>query len=340
MADTHLPPLVAEVVDDLRCAPQAVELGLDPRGTATHCHTLVLIEYAGLWPAKIEEIDVIAALPTLGPGHRILTTRSDDGAGAGAGAGAPALSIWRAGDDLRFTGIDYHLDGGVDGPAAHGAMAALADGAEPGEADGVTAIGAAPPEVLICGHGRRDTCCGSFGIRLLAQARDRAASDPTGSWAGVRVRRCSHTGGHRFAPTGITLPDGRMWAFLDADLLDAVVAEHPEPRLPDSNRGLMALDPLAQVAEAALWDRVGPAWRSFRPTIERIEGGDAAATVHVRWDGDPNGFGVGAGAGAGSVAGRATVEVRRSGSVPTPACGAPIAEARKSSPTYEVVSIT
>ncbi|MEM9562862.1 MAG: hypothetical protein AAGA93_09610, partial [Actinomycetota bacterium] len=94
----------------------------------------------------------------------------------------------------------------------------------------------------------------------------------------------------------------------------------------DSNRGLMALEPMAQVAEAALWDRTGPAWRSQRPTVERIWPADDAvdaATFDVRWP----------------AAGLARIEVRRSGSVPTPACGAPIAEATKSSPTYEVVSI-
>ncbi|MEM9561293.1 MAG: sucrase ferredoxin, partial [Actinomycetota bacterium] len=277
MADTHLPPLVAEVVQDLRCAPQAVELDLDPRGTATRCHTLILVEHTGRWPAKIEDIDLIAALPPLGSGHRILTTRSDRGVGSAADRdAAPPLSVWRAGDDLRFTGVDYDLDGGVDGPALAAAMAALSEGADPGQADGVTVVGTAPPEVLICGHGRRDTCCGSFGIRLLAQASELAAADPDGPWAGVRVRRCSHTGGHRFAPTGITLPEGRMWAFLDIDLLDAVVADRPEPRLADSNRGLMALEPMAQVAEAALWDRTGPAWRSQRPTVERIWPADDA----------------------------------------------------------------
>ena len=32
----------------------------------------------------------------------------------------------------------------------------------------------------------------------------------------VTVYRVSHTGGHRFAPTAMTLPDGRMWAGIEA----------------------------------------------------------------------------------------------------------------------------
>ncbi len=338
MADTTLPPLV----DDLRCAPQAVELGLDPRGTATRCQTVVLIEYHGLWPAKIEEIDLIAGLPDLPAGHRILTTR-----GADAQA-MPSLTVWRAGQDLRFTGTDYEAEPERLGDALTSAIAALADGGEPNEADGVMTIGAAPPEVLICGHGRRDTCCGNFGVRLLAQAEQRAAE----AWPGVRVRRCSHTGGHRFAPTGITLPEGRMWAFLDLDLLDAAVTGRAEPALADASRGLMALEPLAQRAEAALWSEHGPAWRSADLSVEEtgIEGagiggtavggaaiggtatsdaGDGARHFRFAWNGS-----------AGSMAaGQATVTVRRSGAVAVPSCGSPLEEASKTSPTYEIVGI-
>jgi hypothetical protein len=308
MADTALPPLT----DDLRCAPQAVELQLDPRGTATPCRALILIEYPGLWPARIEDIDAIAALPPLPPDHRILTTRASDS------RAVPGLTVWRAGPDLDFTGVDYELD---DTRLAE-AVDALAEGGTPDEADGVMEVGPAPPEVLICGHGRRDTCCGNFGVRLLAQAEARAAQ----AWPGVRVRRCSHTGGHRFAPTGITLPDGRFWSFLDLDVLDAAVTGRPHPRLAEHNRGLASLDPLAQVAEAALFDEIGPTWLRARPHIEPVEregeGDGGMAAFRITWDDQA-----------------AVVTVRRTGAVPVPVCGSPIDEATKSSPTFRVVSI-
>lgn len=325
MADTTLPPLT----NDLRCAPQAVELGLDPRGTATRCDVVILIEYTGMWPARIEDIELIAGLPELPAGHRILTTRGADS------TAMPSLTVWRAGDDLRFTGVDYEVSPGHMADA----IGAMAEGGDPNEADGVMTIGDAPPEVLICGHGRRDTCCGNFGVRLLAQAEEEAAE----AWPGVRVRRCSHTGGHRFAPTGLTMPEGRMWAFLDLDLLDAAVTGRPDPGLADANRGLMALDPLAQRAEAELWSEHGPWWRSATTTVEEIEGPHGGAEdpstadpnparrFHVRWDGLDD--------GSGRNTGEATVTVRRSGAVPVPACGVPIDEASKTSPTYEVLGI-
>ena len=36
------------------------------------------------------------------------------------------------------------------------------------------------------------------------------------------VRRVSHTGGHRFSPTLLAFPEGRMWAFADLELVDRI----------------------------------------------------------------------------------------------------------------------
>ena len=313
MADTTLPPLVA----DLRCAPQAVEIGLDPLGTAAPCQVLVLVESTGLWPPKIEEAADLRDLPPLGPECRVLATRGHDG------ARQPTLTIWRAGDDLRFTGTDYHVEPGHLPAVLEDLVAGrpLPDDL----VDRVEVLGPAPREVLICGHGRRDQCCGSFGIRLLDDATARAGGDV---WSGVRVRRCSHTGGHRFAPTGITLPAGRVWAFLDLDSLEDIVAARPTPGIVDHNRGLMALDPWEQVVEGTLYRAVGPAWTGVRPRLEHVDPDpdDASRTYRVTWlDGERER--------------RATVAVRRTGSSPVPVCGAPLDEAKKSSPTFEVVSV-
>ena len=64
-------------------------------------------------------------------------------------------------------------------------------------------------DVLVCGHGSRDRCCGSrdaLALTALAQ--------------GHPVRRTSHLGGHRFAPTALLLPEGTAWGSLDDALLD------------------------------------------------------------------------------------------------------------------------
>ena len=91
--------------------------------------------------------------------------------------------------------------------------AGLLDGAAPADpADG------AGRELLICTHGARDRCCGSLGTRLAAAMADRVGRDGT-----TRERRTSHTGGHRFAPTAILLPEGTGWGYLDKDVLHRIV---------------------------------------------------------------------------------------------------------------------
>jgi len=55
------------------------------------------------------------------------------------------------------------------------------------------------PLVLICTHGRRDRCCAKFGIPVTLALR---------AELGDTVWQTTHLGGHRFAPTLVTLPDG------------------------------------------------------------------------------------------------------------------------------------
>ena len=57
------------------------------------------------------------------------------------------------------------------------------------------------PVTLICTNGNRDICCALEGRKLINEfeARGEVAWEST------------HLGGHRFAPTRLTLPDGRMY---------------------------------------------------------------------------------------------------------------------------------
>jgi hypothetical protein len=153
-----------------------------------------------------------------------------------------------------------------------------------------TADGPAPAEVLVCGHGRRDPCCGRWGTLLHAEL---AALETE-----VRVWRCSHTGGHRFAPTAITLPDGRAWAFADAPLIGGVLERTADvASIVPHHRGTSALGMWGQALEGAVLERLGWAWldvehvdhttevaadgRSARVTMSWV-GGHAEATVTVR----------------------------------------------------------
>jgi hypothetical protein len=116
------------------------------------------------------------------------------------------------------------------------AVLATTPGAEPAE-----------PVLLVCTNGRRDVCC---AVRGRPVALDTAAVHPG------RVWEASHTGGHRFAPTGVLLPHGATLARLDADLCAELLGRAASDRLPEGvlgplhDRGRSALSGPEQAAES------------------------------------------------------------------------------------------
>ena len=73
-------------------------------------------------------------------------------------------------------------------------------------------------DLLVCTHGSRDRCCGSLGTKLERTLPSLADGDSQ-----TRVWRTSHTGGHRFAPTALLLPEGSGWGYLDESVLDKIL---------------------------------------------------------------------------------------------------------------------
>lgn len=112
-----------------------------------------------------------------------------------------------------------------------------------------SAPGAAPAEpiLLVCTNGRRDVCC---AVRGRPVALDAADTHPG------RVWEASHTGGHRFAPTGVLLPHGATLARLDAGQCDDLLREARAGHLPagvlgpQHDRGRSALTGPEQAVES------------------------------------------------------------------------------------------
>jgi hypothetical protein len=108
---------------------------------------------------------------------------------------------------------------------------------------------AAGPLLLVCANSRRDVCCALWGRPL---AEHLAATRPDAVW------ECTHTGGHRFAPTGVLLPTGYTYGRLDtgfaAGLLDHAARGHV---VTDRCRGRSTHGPHGQVAELAVRDLIG-----------------------------------------------------------------------------------
>lgn len=105
------------------------------------------------------------------------------------------------------------------------------------------------PIVLVCAHGRRDRCCAVLGRPVAAALRDEF---------GDSVWECSHTGGHRFAPSMIMLPTGYTYGRLGPeDSIAAVRAARHGRVYADGLRGRSTWDAAGQVAEIAVREATG-----------------------------------------------------------------------------------
>ncbi|WP_090052497.1 sucrase ferredoxin [Lentzea fradiae] len=95
------------------------------------------------------------------------------------------------------------------------------------------------PLLLICTNSKRDVCCALYG-RPIATALD--------------LWECTHTGGHRFAPTGVLLPTGHLYGRIDHELAKRVVTDGI---VADRCRGRSCFTPHGQVAEVAVRQQLG-----------------------------------------------------------------------------------
>lgn len=145
------------------------------------------------------------------------------------------------------------LQGRLDDPADLLSLdyEALARGDRDAVAASLPGAAPAPAVLLVCTNGRRDVCC---AVRGRPVALDAARQQPG------RVWEASHTGGHRFAPTGVLLPIGATVARLDPSLCVDLLTSADRGELPARaigplrDRGRSSLDPGAQVAEAHVRD--------------------------------------------------------------------------------------
>lgn len=292
-----------------RCSPWTRAQGVDPIGSAPAFDALLLVEWPLPWPSDVSDIPELAAASAV-PGVRVMIVvpRPDT-----AGDGRLTVVHRRRTSTNHLAGVDHRVSRAeVADLLATVAADPLADHL------GLESVrGESPTEVLVCGHGRRDACCGRWGTLLHVELAAR--------WSDVRVWRCSHTGGHRFAPTAITLPDGRAWAYVDPELLDLVVGRAGDIHaLAPHDRGTSALDPWAQVVERGVFERLGWAWldRGLTSSSTTIAADGQSATVDLAWDG-----------------GTATGSVDVARILPVLVCGAPPEQATKSTPELALRSL-
>jgi hypothetical protein len=104
----------------------------------------------------------------------------------------------------------------------------------------------ADPTMFICTHSGRDTCCAIHGRALISAVHEALPAEIRSS-----VWECSHLGGHRFAPTALTIPSGAVWGRLTPErALEVHAAAFAREITTESYRGRSAWPQPLQSAEA------------------------------------------------------------------------------------------
>lgn len=135
-------------------------------------------------------------------------------------------------------------------------------------------------DLLVCTHGNYDVACSRFGYPIYQQLRKSYA---TGDH--LRVWRCSHFGGHEFAPTLIDLPIGQYWGHLEPDILEQLInREGDVTALRSFYRGWAGLTKFEQIAEREIWMQEGWKWLNYQKfgQVLVIDPSDAASPDWAR----------------------------------------------------------
>ena len=305
--------LVVTAEHDLRCSVQTAGLGEHPAGSAGFAQRVLLVELPLPWPKKIDQHELLADLGlSVDKSIKVLGIHSSES----TELERHRVICWERTEPFRGyerteTVVNRVALGPVLQSIAESGPTAIA---EPADVDPLT------QDLLICTHGTRDRCCGQMGTKLHADLDCAFAPN-------VRMWRTSHTGGHRFAPTGIHFPHGTTWSTLSPELTVAIVEQTlPTTRLEPHYRGNLGIEGRpAQIAEAATFLDQGWAWLDHEREVGVTALGDTAlgntavvATVR-------------------SASHTATVTMREHDAIPVPACGEELEAAAKATPQFRIV---
>ncbi|MEX2372500.1 MAG: sucrase ferredoxin, partial [Dehalococcoidia bacterium] len=192
--------------------------GLDPAGNATPFERFLLVEIPLPWPRSLLKSDGVTLYQrlravyneALDAGHQVRITGlvPDD---EWSTPGLTRVITYRRPEGDRFATYerDEHLLTAQDDVVALARAFFRDDRDALGRFDAQREPSDGRGDLLVCTHGTYDACCGTRGTPLYRQARAELTE--------VRTWRVMHSGGHRYAPTAVTMPDGRAWAFLDME---------------------------------------------------------------------------------------------------------------------------
>lgn len=207
-------PLSAEAP---RCNDFARSLGVRPLGTGLFLNRIILVSVPLPWPKPALKHPILGAAASHVMGSSIPSRLF----AAEPFGDALHVEVYERTDNaVAATSYRWAVDdvAGVEPLAAAIGSAALGSLHELSVSDSVLVESGVPaPTFLVCTQGSHDLCCGTAGVALADEIEQQRP--------GYTVRRVSHTGGHRFSPTLMALPEGRMWAYVDLDLVDRIAQD-------------------------------------------------------------------------------------------------------------------
>ncbi len=228
----------------VKCSVFTATLGVNPSGTAISATTVIVVDTPLPWPKPVFEHRALQGVDSSSTDVEARTVRVL--ASVPSDQRPPTATVFqRRGDDTIAVAIT------IGQRPIIAVVGLVLDAEDVRTIDGAREID--PRAVLICTQGTHDVCCGTEGTALVADLQ----ADPR--FGAVPIFRVSHTGGHRFAPTALTFPDGRSWAYVDADRLAHVLfhTASPSALVPWCRGSWAAPDPRSQAAENAVFGRQG-----------------------------------------------------------------------------------
>lgn len=308
---------------NLQCVTQTAALGENPAGSAGSSDRYVLVELPLPWPAKIDQHPLLAGAK---PGPAVAgTTRVLGVSSVGRGEHLRSASdTTRVICYSRTPGASFRAFARSETTVNNTQLSALITKINNGHVHDLEPVIDNNVDVLICTHGSRDRCCGQLGTALFLDLLDQSLDGTLP--ANVRLWRTSHTGGHRFAPTGMTFPDGMTWAGLTAQRVRSIVNRSLNiDEAATINRGSGGIDGRpAQIADALGFARFGWSWLDAeRLTSETIDHTSSANGVIVTVECD---------------LGRGRFTMEDGDPVPVPVCGEPLESSVKATRQIRVTN--
>ncbi len=266
-------------MDKFFCAAHSHRQGESPIGTANQIRTYVLIECPTPWTANAMESRSMPA--QLGQIMRVVSQQNESvrflliNRPTTQLLGCRSIIIYQQKLGAFCDGYDrFELT--VDRLAA--AAAAIADFF----ANRLAAHPTPKTDVLICTHGSHDQCCARYGNRFYAAAQNFIQAT---NWPQVQIWRSSHFGGHRFAPTAITFPDGRYYARLTiAGLRSILLGQVDQQVIQSMYRGWGILPTALQVAEQQLLAQLGDRAYGLAIGHEILKSNAEMISALLTWD--------------------------------------------------------